>query len=310
MNLQVEVESTESWQFEIRLNPNYQRRLLFQAVISEPERMQRLLNLYRRDWKGDRQLDDKSFMVECQANDDRLHAILAELSNEGWEPVFNLCFMDKSQKKFLIRRKRELDPNEEKSAEFLIGYPSTYGGWVQNVTPPNLAMARCDSAEAKKAAEVIALPGNWPMSSGWSESAIKDLHSAGISGAAFQPIQWNQTPRRRIWHPSWLAAQQSFPPTLTPRVGNGRLIASNDEWCSLKLEHGGFDEDAYSDYRLSYRRSDIAHLMGVDVSCTWELDQWGQVRLPTHMIFSQRFREWSIKQGYKFTWRPLRLLNE
>ncbi len=304
----INTRNNESWQFEVRLNSNHQRRLLFQAVIGEPERMQRLLSIYRRDWKGERQLNDKSFMVECPVNDDRLGVILNELSSEGWEPVFDLSFVDKTQKKFLVRRKREIDPVEEAEAEFLIGFPSVNGGWVQNVMPPDLAVARCDSAEAQKKAEVIALPGNWPMTSGWSDVAISNLHEAGIKGAVFNPIQWEQSPKRRIWHPSWLAALESFPPTLTPRVGNGGIIGSNDEWCGMRLEHGGFDEAAYVDYRLSYRRSDITHLLDVDVACTWEQDQWGELRMPTHMIFSQRFRQWSIEFGCKFTWRPVRLL--
>jgi len=253
-------------------------------------------------------------MIKCEflADDPRLQVVLQELADEGWEPVLDLKFNNPAEKKFIVKRTRERDVKEEKTADFLLGWPATYGGWVERVEPPNTAIARCRPDEAKKATEVIALPGTWAMSSGWTHEAMQAFHDAGLKGAAFHPIQWQKEPQRRIYHPCWLGAQQSFPPTLTPRVCNGRVITDNDEWCrcAADFKHGGFDDDAFEDYRLSYRRSDIQHLIGTDVSCTWEVSPIGEIRQPSHMIFSQRFRQWCIKTGIKYRWRPLRLLDE
>lgn len=296
---------SDIWNFTVILRPDWTTRLLTSANIADEDRIRRIASLTPRA-----AADAK--MVGCRfaADDSGLQQVLQALAEEGWEPVFDLRFNDPAQKKFLVRRTREHDPKEEKAAEFLLGWPSTYGGWVYGIEPPDTALARCEPEEAKKPAAVIALPGKWPMTSAWSEEAMQALRGSGLKGAAFHPIQWQEKPKRRIWHPCWLGAERSFPPTLTPRVGNGRVITDNEEWCSMKRESGGFDDEAFEDYRLAYRRSDLQEIMDVDVSCTWELSPAGSMRLPTHMIFSQRFRQWCIKQGIKYRWRPLRLLDE
>ncbi len=303
------------WRFRITLGVEGGYRSLHEIILTNRDRYRRLLALHRRELikagVDDLQPGDSFFFVEYQEDDDRLPVILSEVAEEGWKPVFHLRIQDLAREKlFTIRKMGGGDPREERSAEFLIGMPVVLGGWVEKIDAPDIAMARCDASEAAKGSQVISLPGNCPILSGWSDEAMAAFQAAGLKGAVFHPLHWQAAPKRRIWHPSWLGSEVSMPPNLVPRVAGGVVITDNDTWCTTKLARAGFDDDARVDYRLKYRRSEIRHLADVDVATTWEVGPWDGLRMPSHHLFSQRFRRWAIKQGYKFRWRQVVIVEE
>jgi hypothetical protein len=298
------------WTIEVLLGTLTAQRPLSMAVIADQPRMRRILELKQRDWPR-KNLEDKLTLTEFSSDDPRLPQLLSILAEEGWEPTFDIRFTDAAQKKFLVRRTRGKDLKAEKAAEFLIGFPATNGGWVRHMEPPFTVVAKCEPEEARKTAEVVALPGNsWGKRSGWSASAMKAWQASGLKGAVFRPVKWEPMIKRKVEISHWMDAELAFPPTLTPRVVNGRDITTNEEYFSLKMETGGFDDEGYVDYRLKYRRADLAHVMGLDIAGTWEQMEFGSARGPVHLLYSQRFRQWAIKQGYKFSWRPLTIVDQ
>jgi hypothetical protein len=88
----------------------------------------------------------------------------------------------------------------------------------------------------------------------------------------------------------------------------------HESWLSTHGEPDAYywDDEGRFLPRMKYTRKDLEPMESIDIARTLEHHQdggeWAR-RLPSRMIFSQRIRRWAIRQGYKFRWQPIEVVD-
>ncbi|WP_395753699.1 hypothetical protein [Prosthecobacter sp.] len=227
--------------------------------------------------------------VELEEGDPRLVEILTLLKAAGWWPHFGWQ-ADVEAQKFAVQRLWKPSAKVINSAPFLWGFPfaivaNSYG-WEQG----QLRLGATDNALKNKYGFGDAYCGLYVV----SEEFRQAYEAAKLKGAVFHPVVWNNPqPRHRL--PYWLGSTVELPEPLT-KLYPTKDLDGNRMW--------GWDDNGFAPPVRRFRRSEIAKLGEFDVAAIPRVGQYVDNRLIPELVFSQRFREFVTRGGWKMRWQP------